>query len=154
MTNPRAAQPAEEREATPTELSAANARVFTSEELAAAEALDAAVVEVASWDEVPAFASEAEEADWWDTHTLSGAYLARAGRPVPLEGDASLPIPAERSRLGHRPAATPVNVRLETDTVLRLRALAAKKGTKYQTLLKQFVVERLYEEEKREHLVG
>jgi hypothetical protein len=34
--------------------------------------------------------------------------------------------------------------------VHRLRRLAEKKGTRYQTRLKQFVVERLYEEEKRE----
>ena len=35
----------------------------------------------------------------------------------------------------------------------RLRRLAEKKGTKYQTLLKTFVQERLYEEEKREGLI-
>jgi hypothetical protein len=34
--------------------------------------------------------------------------------------------------------------------VRRLRRLAEKKGTTYQTLLKTFVQERLYEEEKRE----
>ena len=35
----------------------------------------------------------------------------------------------------------------------RLRVLAARKHMRYQTLLKQFVVERLYEEEKRQGLV-
>lgn len=152
MTDPQAAAAA--REATPAEVAAANARLFTPEELAAAAALEGSAVEVDNWDDVPDFASEAEEATWWAAHVPSAAWVAREGRPVPLAGDATLPVPADPSRLGRRPAATPVNLRLETDTVRRLRVLAAKKGTKYQTLLKQFVVERLYEEEKRERLVG
>jgi hypothetical protein len=127
--------------------------VFTPEEVAAAEALEASAVEIDSWDEVPEFASEAEEAAWWDAHVPSAAWFAREGRAVPLEGDARLPVPADTSRLVRRPPATPINLRLEADTVRRLRALAEKKGTKYQTLLKQFVVERLYEEERREGLV-
>ena len=39
--------------------------------------------------------------------------------------------------------------RFEDDTVTRLKVLAERKGMGYQTLLKEFVVERLYEEEKR-----
>ena len=43
----------------------------------------------------------------------------------------------------------------DADVLTRLRALAARrKNTGYQTLLKTFVAERLYEEEKREGLVG
>jgi hypothetical protein len=44
---------------------------------------------------------------------------------------------------------TPIALRLDRFTVERLKAIAALRGTGYQTLLKQFVVERLYEEEKR-----
>ena len=44
--------------------------------------------------------------------------------------------------------------RVHADALQRLRALARKKGKGYQTLLKEFVIERLYEEEKREGLVG
>ncbi len=47
----------------------------------------------------------------------------------------------------------PVSVRLENDILHRLRVLATRKGMGYQTLLKQLLVERLYEEEKREGLV-
>jgi hypothetical protein len=36
----------------------------------------------------------------------------------------------------------------------RLKTLAERRDKGYQTLLKEFVVERLYEEEKREGLVG
>jgi predicted DNA binding CopG/RHH family protein len=49
-------------------------------------------------------------------------------------------------RPGH---TTPIALRLDRFTIQRLKAIAALRGTGYQTLLKQFVVERLYEEEKR-----
>jgi hypothetical protein len=38
---------------------------------------------------------------------------------------------------------------LGDDVVSRAKVLAAKRNTGYQTLLKEFVIERLYEEEKR-----
>lgn len=47
----------------------------------------------------------------------------------------------------------PVAVRFDEFTLERLRALAARRNTGYQTLLKEFVVERLYEEEKREGII-
>ena len=65
---------------------------------------------------------------------------------------AAIPGP-EPDPLAGRPAAGALSVRVEADTIRRLRALAAVKGTKYQTLLKAFVQERLYEEEQREGLV-
>ena len=48
-----------------------------------------------------------------------------------------------------RGRTTPIAVRFDQFTLERLRTLAARRNTGYQTLLKQFVVERLYEEEKR-----
>jgi hypothetical protein len=48
---------------------------------------------------------------------------------------------------------TPIAVRFDEFTLKRLRVLAARRNTGYQTLLKEFVVERLYEEEKREGLI-
>lgn len=48
---------------------------------------------------------------------------------------------------------TPVAVRFDEFTLQRLKDLAAARNTGYQTLLKQFVQERLYEEEKRERIV-
>jgi predicted DNA binding CopG/RHH family protein len=47
-----------------------------------------------------------------------------------------------------------LSVRFDLDTLNRLRTVAKKKGVGYQTLLKQFVHERLYDEEKREGLIG
>ena len=89
--------------------------------------------------EIPDFADEDEERAYWETHHFGPGMLAGF------------------RRVGVHPvAATSKNIslRLEADTVRRLRALATRKGMRYQTLLKAFVVERLYEEEKREGIIG
>jgi hypothetical protein len=53
-----------------------------------------------------------------------------------------------------RPARTsPVAVRFDQFTLKRLKALAALHNKGYQTLLKEYVVERLYEEEKRAGII-
>ena len=48
-----------------------------------------------------------------------------------------------------RPRTKPINVRFDDFTLGRLKALASSRNVGYQTLLKTFVQERLYEEEKR-----
>lgn len=48
---------------------------------------------------------------------------------------------------------TPIAIRIDRFTLRRLQALATLRGTRYQTLIKQFVVERLYEEEKRAGII-
>jgi hypothetical protein len=70
-------------------------------------------------EDVPAFAGEGEEADYWATHR-PGPHLRRIlaergapwpeeslddlGEPVPLGGDERLPLPADLTRLRPRPA--------------------------------------------------
>jgi len=53
-------------------------------------------------------------------------------------------------RPGH---TTPIALRIDDFTVKRLKTLAALRDTGYQTLLKQFVIERLYEEERRAGII-
>jgi hypothetical protein len=60
-------------------------------------------------------------------------------------------IPKEALAKGR---TTPIAVRFDEFTLKRLRVLAASRNTGYQTLLKEFVVERLYEEEKREGIIA
>jgi hypothetical protein len=48
---------------------------------------------------------------------------------------------------------TPIAIRFDQFTLSRLKALAAIRNTGYQTLLKEFVIERLYEEEKRAGII-
>jgi hypothetical protein len=94
------------------------------------------VVETA--DDIPAFKSEDEEAQFWSTHELGGELLERMGSL----GEDVLPPPRTRSRA--------ISIRFDEELLDRLKALAARRGKGYQTLVKQFLVERLYEEEQRE----
>ncbi|MEF2279897.1 BrnT family toxin [Deinococcus sp. YIM 134068] len=91
--------------------------------------------------QIPAFQSEDEEAEFWATHGLA-EHLLDAGN-----ADPDL-LPPPRSR-----RSTPMSLRLGVDLERRLRQLAEVKGTPYQTLLKEFVLERVYEEEKRHQLL-
>jgi hypothetical protein len=45
------------------------------------------MIELQSWDEVPEFASEAEEADYWGSHSLGQALLDQMS---PLSSDGVL----------------------------------------------------------------
>lgn len=93
--------------------------------------------------EVPEDMSEEEAREFWDTHDITEEYVEKAGPPP----EGILP-PATR-----RPRTRPVGVRFDDDVIRRLKAVAKRKHKGYQTLLKEFVVERLYEEEKREGLL-
>ncbi len=96
-----------------------------------------------SLDDLPAFANEAEEAEFWSTHELGEAILDQMS---PIGDDEDLP-PA-------RPRGRPVELRFDDDTLARLKALADLKGKRYERLVREFIIERLYEEEKRAGLVG
>lgn len=96
---------------------------------------------VHSLEEIPEFAGEEEEARFWEEHALGEELLAKMAPPP----EGLLP-PA-------RPRARPVSIRLDEDLLRRLKAIARRKGKGYQTLLKEFVLERLYEEEKREGVI-
>ena len=94
-----------------------------------------------SLEDIPSFGSEAEEAAFWDTHEMSDGLW----ESLP-SADTELPPPRPRTR--------PVAVRFDQDTIERLKTVANRKHKGYQTLLKEFVMERLYEEEKREGLIA
>jgi hypothetical protein len=87
------------------------------------------------------FDSEAEEQEFWDSADFTDKFLEKA-EAVP---EGVLPPPKPRTR--------PVAVRFDDDVITRLKAVAKRKGKGYQSLLKEFVSERLYEEEKREGIL-
>lgn len=97
---------------------------------------------ISSLDEIPRFNSEQEEAAYWQTHQLSEDLWGT----LPHASDEDLPPTRPRTRS--------VAVRFDESTLQRMKTLALRRHKGYQTLLKEFVVERLYEEEKREGLVG
>ena len=92
--------------------------------------------------DIPDFQSEEEEHAFWSTHEL-GQELLGAAEPLVRDG-----LPPSRKRTKN------VAVRFDEATLQRVRALAARRHQGYQTLIKQFVIERLYEEEKRDGTVG
>ncbi len=102
---------------------------------------------IKSWEEVPEFKSEREEHEFWGSHSLSEEMLESFHPPA--EGE----LPPPRPKTKPRPRKGSVSVRMENDLVNRLKALAAVKGVGYQTLLRQFVADRVYEEEKREGIL-
>jgi hypothetical protein len=93
-------------------------------------------------EDIPAFRNEAEERVFWETHVFGRGMLEHM-RPA-REVDPGLPPPRMLSRS--------VTIRLNADVLYRLRRLAAARGIGYQTLLKQFIVERLHDEE--QHVSG
>ena len=92
--------------------------------------------EITSWDDIPAFASEAEEAAYWETHSLGDALLAELAEGP---GDPRLPPPRPRTK----PKAEPISLRLDPDMREQLKTIARERGTGYQTLIKQWLAERL-----------
>ena len=102
---------------------------------------EADLIPVTDLNQVPEFKTELEEAEFWDTRTLTGGLMSRAQAAELVN---LLPPVRERPT-----RSTPTSLRLGVDLERRLKALAERKGMNYQTLLKQFVLERVYEEEKR-----
>jgi CopG antitoxin of type II toxin-antitoxin system len=80
--------------------------------------------------------NEAQLKVFWDTHEVTPELLS-----TPIAPEDDFELPKSKSKL--------ISLRLERDLDKRLRHLAKQKGTSYQTLLKEFVLERVYEEEKR-----
>jgi hypothetical protein len=86
---------------------------------------------------VPTFAAEAEEADWWyENRPLVEAEINTAF----AEGRMKRGIPAPR---GITPATS---IRLDPADIEKARAVAAKRGLKYQTYLKMLIHEALEKE--------
>lgn len=90
--------------------------------------------------DVPEGLSDEDQIRYWETHDVTEEYLAKV-EEAPED---------ERPR----PRARPINVRFDDHMLGRLRNLADRRDVGYQTLLKQFVTERLYEEEKREGILS
>jgi len=97
---------------------------------------DKGMIPVKRREDIPAFTNEEEEHQYWATHEISSVLLAEM---APMD-DFLPPM---------RPRTLPVPLRLGDDVVARAKTPAARRHTGYQTLLKEFIVERLYEEEKR-----
>ncbi|UOF89053.1 BrnA antitoxin family protein [Fodinisporobacter ferrooxydans] len=94
--------------------------------------------------QVPKNMTDEEEAEFWATHKMTEEFLLQA---VVDEDENDEDLPPKRTE------AKTVTIRMDLDTIERLQKLAEIRHKGYQTLLKQFVIERLYEEEKRSGVI-
>jgi predicted transcriptional regulator len=95
-------------------------------------------VTINSVDEIPRGMTEEEEHRFWESHEIGESLLRSVAENDPR-------FPPSQSRTSSRSIA----IRLHDDTIRRLKRIADSRGMGYQTLMKAFVLERLYEEEKR-----
>jgi predicted DNA binding CopG/RHH family protein len=85
---------------------------------------------------IPKFKSEAEEARFWDTHSVTD-YLHE------LKEVHNVKFPRPRKRL--------ISMRLEDNQIKSLKQVAATKGLGYLTLMRMWIIERLYKERRLMH---
>ncbi len=95
--------------------------------------------------EIPEFATEADEAQWWFDHREdTGALMedaAAKGRTTSLSA-----ILKKRREGGVTPT---VSIRIDPADLSRARALAERRGLRYQTYLKMLLHEALEQEDRR-----
>jgi predicted DNA binding CopG/RHH family protein len=85
---------------------------------------------------IPAFASEAAEADFWATHDTADYVDWSAARPTIFPD--------------LKPSTTTISLRLPTHLLADLKRLANRRDVPYQSLLKMFLAERLEAESRTE----
>lgn len=97
---------------------------------------------------LPKFASEAEEATWWFDHRdeVTKAFEDAAAEGKLRTGSVASLARNENAAAGATPATA---IRLDQDDISRARALASKRGLRYQTYLKMLVHEALAAEERK-----
>lgn len=87
-------------------------------------------------DQIPENLNIAQTAEFWDSHVITKEFLEKN-----IVDQSEIPIKQSISKS--------VTLRVDSDTLERIKTLAKIKNKKYQTMMKQFIIERLYEEESK-----
>ncbi|WP_019914705.1 CopG family antitoxin [Paenibacillus sp. HW567] len=95
---------------------------------------------ITSRDEIPENMSEQEAAEFWSTHTMSEELLEAS-----IIEDEDYDLPKRKS--------VSISIRIDEDLLVRIRSIARQRKKGYQTLIKEFLIERTYEEEKKMSLL-
>lgn len=90
----------------------------------------APLVPVNSRDEIPAFASEADEAEFWSTHSFGPELLTEFTSPT-----------AEEAPLTRR--TRPITLRIDEELLARIQTLAVQEHKPYQRLMKEMLLDQL-----------
>lgn len=95
---------------------------------------------------IPKFATEKEEAEWWDAHMdMVEEELIKAMRDgTAHRGGPAAPLRETRN----------ITIRIANSDIERARKFAEKKGIGYQTYIKMLLREALDREEKRARKAG
>ena len=80
---------------------------------------------VAKWEDIPVFAADADEARFWQTHRL---------HPQLIEGSVTT---------GDQSESTTITLRIDPRMLSRVKRLARSRYLNYQSMIKQWVSERL-----------
>ncbi|MGH9415850.1 MAG: hypothetical protein ACRD01_04410 [Terriglobales bacterium] len=86
---------------------------------------------------IPRFATERAEAAWWDRHPEKVMELLRRGRN---EGKIT------RGGVTELAATRPITLRLASADIERAKAVAGRKGLRYQTYLRMIIHQELQQE--------
>lgn len=87
--------------------------------------------EISSWDEVPEFESDQEESDFWLEHSLN---------PRLIHGSIHAPDSRE---------STTITLRFDPRMLSRIKRIARSRFLNYQSMMKQWLSERMEEEMRR-----
>ena len=85
---------------------------------------------ISSWEEIPAFEEESDEAKFWLEHELDAKLLA-----------SSVHQPDSRE-------STTITLRFDPRMLSRIKRLARARFLNYQSMMKQWLAERIEEEQK------
>ena len=86
---------------------------------------------IASWSEIPEFETEEEEASFWDRHELTPG-LMKASEHVPDSRE-----------------STTITLRFDPRILSRIKRIARERFLNYQSMMKQWLAERLEDEQRR-----
>jgi predicted DNA binding CopG/RHH family protein len=84
------------------------------------------------WSEIPEFADEAEEARYWENHQLDGRLMAASVH----EADSR--------------ESTTITLRFDPRMLSRIKRIARSRFLNYQSMMKQWLAERLEEEMRKQ----
>lgn len=87
---------------------------------------------ISNWSEIPEFADEASEAQFWQTHEIDGRLMAAS-------------VHESDSR-----DSTTITLRFDPRMLSRIKRIARSRFLNYQSMMKQWLAERLEEEMRKQ----
>jgi len=83
---------------------------------------------ITRWSDIPAFADEAEEASYWESHELDGRLMATSVHQADTR------------------ESTTITLRFDPRMLSRIKRIARSRFLNYQSMMKQWLAERLEDE--------